>query len=141
MAWFFFFFKDVVFSFALCSHSSELHTFGCLVGGSECTLPGLEAFSAPAVVPGIAPVPSRRRKVADKMTRGGCAADDAAAGWTQTLLRDLLMAVRVFDDSGKNPRAQGVPYSLLKIFVIESSRAKLIYGHAWWGIFLGTPLY
>lgn len=57
----------------------ELHIFGWSEGGSECTL-GLKASSAPAVVPGIAPVPPRRRELADKMTRGGCAAGDAAAG-------------------------------------------------------------
>lgn len=56
----------------------------------------------------------RRCEPADKMRRGGWAADDAATGWARPLLRDLLMAVRVFDDSCKNPRAQGVPYSLLK---------------------------
>lgn len=41
---------------------------------------GAKSLLCPAVVPGIAPVPPRRRELADKMTRGGCAAGDAAAG-------------------------------------------------------------
>lgn len=60
----------------------------------------LKGSSAPAVVPRIAPV------LCDAFSwwqeEGGCA--DDVAGSAQLLLRDLLMAERVFDDSCKNLR-------------------------------------
>lgn len=61
----------------------------------------LKGSSAPAVVPGIAPV-LRGAFGCWQDDEGGCA--DDAAGSARPLLRDLLMAEWVFDDSCKNPR-------------------------------------
>lgn len=68
---------------------------------------GDTAASAPAVAPRIAPV--HRVAFSQWQEEGGCA--DDVAGSAQPLLRDPLMAARVFDDSCKNLRTQGVFYS------------------------------
>lgn len=68
--------------------------------GEECVLKQ-RGSPAPAALPGSAPV-LLGGGFSWWQEEGGCA--DDVAGSAQLLLRDLLMAVRVFDDSCKNLR-------------------------------------
>lgn len=113
-------------------HTASQFKEPVIYGGQRTA--GSTAASAPVVAPRIAPV--HRVAFSQRPEEGGCA--DDVAGSAQLLLRDLLMAARVFDDSCKNLRLR------VSFTAVKSLSSNLPHSADLWsapqGRVLSTPL-